>query len=415
MKAASSFMAAEPVSVIQISPNRVLTFVALLSLLFTAWLGSIAALMFLLASFVLWARNPTQALMEVRRYWPFLLLPVWCLLTLFWSREPSVTIRYGVQFSFTCLVAGAMAARLSPRDFLWVLFGVHAVAAVISLTSPSPFGEGGAWLGIFGSKNAFAFTMSNFVLTSLALLLDSRTGRQRRWLVFAALLLSLFLVLMGRSTGALVTTILAVTLGLGLAMLWRLPTGTRFLIVIMVILGTGAAGLVAWGFSADISRAFLNATGKDMTLTGRTELWAAAFREISFHPLLGQGYQAVWLPGNPVAEAMWAKFQIESKSGFHFHSTWISNAVEIGIIGAGLQAALFTTSLVLVGRWVLLSPSAPSIYFAMFLMQMAPLSFVEVVVYSQFALNTIIAIAALIYGLRFRAENLTRPGIDRTS
>jgi exopolysaccharide production protein ExoQ len=296
-----------------------------------------------------------------------------------------------------------------------VLFGVHVIAALMSLASPSPFGEGGAWLGIFGSKNAFAFTMSNLALTSLALLLDSRTGRQRRWLVLVALLLSLFLLLMGRSTGALVTTILAVTLGLGLAMLWRLPIGTRFLIVIMVILGTGAAGLVAWGFSADISRAFLNATGKDMTLTGRTELWAAAFREISYRPLLGQGYQAVWLPGNSVAEAMWAKFQIESKSGFHFHSTWISNAVEIGLIGAGLQAVLFTTSLVLVWRWVLLSPSAPSIYFAMFMTQMTALSFVEVVVYGQFAVNTIIAIAAFIYGLRFRAENPVRSATHRRS
>jgi exopolysaccharide production protein ExoQ len=286
---------------------------------------------------------------------------------------------------------------------------------VFSLASPSPFGEGGAWLGIFGSKNAFAFTMSNLALTSLALVLDRRTGRQRRWLVFFVLLLSLFLLLMGRSTGALVTTTLAMTLGLSLAGLWRLPTGTRFLLVALVILGMSAAGLVAWAFSADLSRAFLDATGKDMTLTGRTELWAAAFREISYRPLLGQGYQAVWLPGNPVAEAMWAKFQIESKSGFHFHSTWISNAVEIGIIGAGLQAALFTTSLVLVGRWVLLSPSAPSIYFAMFMMQMAPLSFVEVVLYSQFALNTIIAIAALIYGIRFRAETQMRPASHQTS
>jgi exopolysaccharide production protein ExoQ len=410
-----AFRVDDNATVIRISPNRVLTTIALLSLLFTALVGTLAALTFLVATFVLWARNPTQAIVELFRYWPFFLLPLWCLLTMFWSRDPAVSLRYGLQLSFTCLVAVAIATRLSPRDFLWALFTVHAVAAACSMALPNPVGEGGAWLGIFGSKNAFAFTMSNLALTSLALVLDRRTGRQRRWLVFFVLLLSLFLLLMGRSTGALVTTTLAMTLGLSLAGLWRLPTGTRFLLVALVILGMSAAGLVAWAFSADLSRAFLDATGKDMTLTGRTELWAAAFREISYRPLLGQGYQAVWLPGNPVAEAMWAKFQIESKSGFNFHSTWISNAVEIGIIGAGLQAALFTTSLVLVGRWVLLSPSAPSIYFAMFMMQMAPLSFVEVVLYSQFALNTIIAIAALIYGIRFRAETQMRPASHQTS
>jgi exopolysaccharide production protein ExoQ len=101
---------------------------------------------------------------------------------------------------------------------------------------------------------------------------------------------------------------------------------------------------------------------------------------------------------------MWARFFIESRSGFNFHNTWISNAVEIGLIGAGLQAFVFVTSLVLVWRWVLLSPSAPAIYLTMFMTQLTVLSFVEVVVYGQFSLNTIMAGAALIYGLRFRAE-----------
>jgi hypothetical protein len=78
--------------------------------------------------------------------------------------------------------------------------------------------------------------------------------------------------------------------------------------------------------------------------------------------------------------------------------------VEIGIAGAALQAVIFVTALVLVWRWVLASPSAPSLYFTMFMTQMTALSLVEVVVYGQFAINTITAIAALIYGLRFRTE-----------
>jgi exopolysaccharide production protein ExoQ len=323
---------------------------------------------------------------------------------MFWSRDPAVSLRYGLQLSFTCLVAVAIATRLSPRDFLWALFTVHAVAAACSMALPNPVGEGGAWLGIFGSKNAFAFTMSNLALVSLALVLDPRTRSRARMVAFVGVLLSLFLVLMGRSTGALVTTILALTVGLSLAAARRLSPGTRYLFLLQVLLGMMAAGLLAWSFSAEIQRAFLDTTGKDMTLTGRTELWAEAFREISYRPIVGHGYQAVWLPGNPVAEAMWAKFQIASKSGFHFHNTWISNAVEIGIAGAALQAVIFVTALVLVWRWVLASPSAPSLYFTMFMTQMTALSLVEVVVYGQFAINTITAIAALIYGLRFRTE-----------
>lgn len=37
-------------------------------------------------------------------------------------------------------------------------------------------------------------------------------------------------------------------------------------------------------------------TGKDMTLTGRTEIWAIMAEHIRYHPLLGTGYGAYWTP-----------------------------------------------------------------------------------------------------------------------
>jgi exopolysaccharide production protein ExoQ len=394
----------EPATFIRVCPNVVLAFLALLSLYFTVWFGSLAALTFIVSGSLLWLRSPTRALNELFRFWPILVLPLWCLLTWFWSREPSATMRYGVQLGFTCLVAVAIASRLSPRNFLSLVFAIHALAALLSLAMPSPFGDGEGWRGIFGSKNAFAFTMSNFILVCLALILDRRSGYRGKVLAWVGLALGCFLLVMGQSAGALVTTILAAVLGLVLAGMGRIPAGPRLVLLLSATLLTVAIGLVAWSFRTEIAAIFLGATGKDMTLTGRTELWSVAFDEIARHPLLGQGYAAVWLPGNPVAEAMWAKFGISGKSGFHFHNTWISNAVEIGVIGVAIEAALFATALVLVWRWALRSPSAPSIFFTILMARMLALSAVEVVVYGAFSADTVFALAALVYGLRFHRE-----------
>ena len=89
--------------------------------------------------------------------------------------------------------------------------------------------------------------------------------------------------------------------------------------------------------TAELSQWFLDATGKDVTLTGRTDLWAVAFQEIAERPLLGVGFQAFWVHGNPLAEQLWAQFGISGRGGFHFHNTLISNTVEIGLLGAALQ------------------------------------------------------------------------------
>ena len=98
-------------------------------------------------------------------------------------------------------------------------------------------------------------------------------------------------------------------------------------------------------------------TGKDVTLTGRTDLWAVAFQEIAERPVLGTGFQAFWVQGNPLAEELWAMFGIDSRSGFHFHNTLLSNAVEIGIVGVALQAVVFFGGLGASLVWAIRSPS----------------------------------------------------------
>ena len=107
----------------------------------------------------------------------------------------------------------------------------------------------------------------------------------------------------------------------------------------MALVLSAAVAVLLSSMTDELAKAFLDLTGKDITLTGRTDLWAVAFQEIAERPVLGTGFQAFWVQGNPLAEQLWAMFGIGSRAGFHFHNTLISNTVEIGLVGATLQAA----------------------------------------------------------------------------
>lgn len=406
---------ARPV-LLTLCPNVILAGLALLSLLLTARFGTLAALGFVVSGMLLWARQPGRALDDVVRYWPVFLVPAWCLLSWFWSGAPSETLRYGIQLALTFLAAVAMATRLSPRSFALVAFACLSIAGLASLLFGSVRSDGAGWLGIFGSKNAYSFLMSTLVLLGFAAVLARGERTPIRLAGLAGLGLGLFLLVMGQSAGALASTALALGLGLCLILLRSATPMQRLATLVLAALAAVALGLLAYGFRAEIAALMLDATGKDPTLTGRTDLWDAAFGEIARQPLLGQGFHAVWVPGHPVAEAMWAEFGIASKSGFNFHNTWISNAVEVGLIGAGLQAALFAATLVLAWRWALRSPGMASLFFAIFATRQLALSFFEVVAYNQFQVETMLMVSALVFGLRFErhAAAQRRPSAART-
>ena len=89
----------------------------------------------------------------------------------------------------------------------------------------------------------------------------------------------------------------------------------------------------------------LGAFGKDSTLTGRTYLWQQGIEAAGASPVIGIGYQAYWVQGFSEPERLWEEFFIGSRSGFHFHNTYIETMVETGAIGLVLLTALFLAGL----------------------------------------------------------------------
>lgn len=386
------------------SPDAIAAFMAVFGMTFIPLLGSKGALLFLMAGMGLVAINAGQALAALRREWMIALVALWCVMSFAWSDYASLSMRYGIQLCLTVLISVAIAYRLAPLAFVKIVFLTSTMSGLASLLIGRNRGDGMGYLGIHASKNALADASSVLIIVALAVLVDRRLSVRWRLPAFASLLMGTMLLIMGQSSGALVST-LAVIMVFGAIMLLQRMTPHMRLVVIglTAVLFAGIAVLLS-SMSDQLAAMFLDLTGKDITLTGRTDLWAVGLGQIAERPFFGVGFQAFWVPGRPVAEQLWADFGIGSRQGFHFHNTVISNAVEIGVPMTVMQTLIFFGAAGACLGWAIRSPSAASVFFALFMVRLCMLMWIEVVYFYQFSIATGIIIAAICYGHRAKGR-----------
>ena len=389
--------------VINICPNALLGLASLTSLVFVSHLGRNGVLIFLLTGMLLLARRLDLTLREVRDYWWVWLFPLWCILSVLWSDHPHLSLRHGVQLLVTFMVAVTLARRLSPIVFLRILFIALATAGIASLLIGKTRADG-IWIGIFDSKNYYAFTMVALTLCSFALTMDPKQDKAWRLAGLAGVLMGIPQIIMAESAGAAIASLFVLAVALVIIHSHKLPPArrTQRMKWLAILAFVGVLGALA--MSDMILNFVFEVTGKDPSLTGRTDLWMVALDQIARSPFLGSGYSAFWVEGNATAEAIWAEFHIGSKSGFNFHNLYLSNAVETGLIGVLLQLSLLAPAFVFCIRWLLHASGAPAMFCFMALCFVLVLSLVEVPVFSEFHALSVMTLASLVYGLRAARE-----------
>ncbi len=392
--------------VLQISPNGVLCFAALVSLHFVPMFGTLAALGFLAAAMVLVVRRPAAVPGEILDQ-PLLWAMVgWCVLSVLWSDYPAYSLRHGLQLVLTALFASTVAARMPPLLMLKALAASCLLTCAVSLASGRARADGEGFLGIYNSKNAMASASSILLLVSLCLMVDRRLPTWWRALGLAGAGLGGLLLVQANSVGAVVAMVFVCATLVTILAIRRISPSQRLVVAVLAVLALVGGGLVLVANFEAISAIFLGATGKDVSLTGRTDLWQVALDEIARRPVLGAGYQAVWVLGNPIAEMLWSDFDVETRTGFHFHNAYLSNAVEIGVLGVAMQTLLVMGGLVGALAWVIRDYRAETLFLALFMVRQVFLSLVEVPFFVQFDVGTIVTIATIVYIRRARRDGV---------
>ena len=176
--------------------------------------------------------------------------------------------------------------------------------------------------------------MAVAVFTELYILVASR-GRPR----WRFVLLALFLALLALSRSATALTASATYLAAaGGFLLWKRdrPLGVVAALVASIFLLSIIALIL---FEPEY---LLAAAGKDIGLTGRTELWGVVVQLIRDRPVFGYGYRSMWLPDDPyriLADELTGGWGVTSS-----HNAFLEMTLELGAVGISIILAIFAAA-----------------------------------------------------------------------
>lgn len=288
---------------------------------------------------------------------PFLLvLLALAVASLAWSIDPALSARRLVRLITIVLVCAAFVlvswhTRSLQNVVRPILTLVLAGSIVFGLVFPSLAIHHetsaeliGAWHGLANHKNGLG------ALSSIALIfwIHAWLTREVRILpAVAGVAIAATCLVLSRSSTSLAATLAVVPVMLFLV---RAPPGLRpyvpylvaMLVAILLIYALAIINLIpGWGTLTAPVRAL---TGMDMSLTGRTQIWAIISDHIRYHPLLGTGYGAYWTAGPVVGtdsyEFMWRMGTFYPGSA---HNGYLEIMNDLGWVGLACLIAYLVT------------------------------------------------------------------------
>ncbi|GLS31499.1 exopolysaccharide production protein ExoQ [Mesorhizobium albiziae] len=279
--------------------------------------------------------NYRQVLGNYAKYWWILGFGLFACLSIFWSAAPGVTARASVQY-FSHIVCALIVARtIDVRTLtLGALVGIMLVVVyslLFGVYHYDPIDGSYSFVGAFSSKNQLGFYGSLGVYFAFAALFILHMRGQWRLLALGVGGLSGYAMFASQSATSIIATAVTLAASAGIAFVLMLaPRSRKMLFLVGLIL---LMLVVAGALNGGVIDLVLGAFGKDATLTGRTYLWSEGLRAVGNAPFVGVGYQAYWVQGFSEAERLWEEFYIPTRSGFHFHNTYIEALVELGYVG----------------------------------------------------------------------------------
>ena len=278
---------------------------------------------------------------------PFLLLFVVLAITsVAWSIDPALSLRRLLRMSTIVLVSAAFVLMgWHARRFQNVVRPVLTLMLLGSIFFGLLFPElaihqqtsaelVGAWRGLANHKNSLG------AIACIALIFWFHAWLSRETGFFTALVggaIAATCLLLSRSSTSLAATLVVIGF---LLLLMRSPQGMRpylpYLVVMMlVILLVYALAILQLIPGLSILMTPITAlTGKDMTFTGRSEIWSVLVDHIRYHPLLGTGYGAYWtagpVPGTDAYAFIWRMGKFYPGSA---HNGYLEIVNDLGWVG----------------------------------------------------------------------------------
>jgi exopolysaccharide production protein ExoQ len=193
------------------------------------------------------------------------------------------------------------------------------------------------YTGVASHKNTMGVIALVFGLLLFADLISILKNNHRRidaWIRYGALAVCLWVLLMVDSKTSLLCLFLGCLLFWGAQRLARLRTSGQVVACIVTVILVAGLSETAFGVSTFVIEKLL---GRETTLTGRTEIWAA-LRQAGTDPVLGVGYSAFWdTAAARIVDQRFPGGLVTAHNGF------IETYLDGGIAGVSLLVLLLLT------------------------------------------------------------------------
>lgn len=233
--------------------------------------------------------------------------PFWSigLLAALFGFDPFTSLRYFTLWTLALVAAAMVGSELTPERgikvlgyaLLFLMLGSVVMALLVPSIGAQVYGSGTVWRGLFTNKNQLGWVAALSLVISVVLV--RRLGVKLSVLTGLAACACL---LMSGSKGALVAALVTLGFTYLLGMLAsRVTVGFGIAVILFVFLVAGVFGLL-------VLPNVLELLGRDMTLTGRTDVWSVFFHSISRSIWFGEGPGA-FTAVSPLTVPLAAKLQ----------------------------------------------------------------------------------------------------------
>lgn len=250
----------------------------------------------------------------------------------FWSESSDITSRrtflvfgatiFGLYFA-TCFSFKQQLQFLcwsfSASTLINLAFGILVPHYGVMRLEP----HAGSWRGIYMHKQSLGIQMAmnaGFFLT----MLNGKTFQKSKGKMLLGVVGSILLIILSRSSTGLALlglTIMALALGNLLLLRFDFRIISAIFCCSIVLLG----GILS--FASMNAEQMANWFGKDLTISGRDQLWAVVWEIIGRRPWLGYGYESFWVTGY---REVW---QLVGWSPPHAHNGFLELLLSLGWVG----------------------------------------------------------------------------------
>ena len=288
------------------------------------------------------------------RYVLLMAFPLIAIASSAWSADPGYTFNRSIRLLVYLGFGLLLPLRYDLQRLMEILvlaFIVSGLCSIMIVLVRPDLGQSllvgyeGAWRGALIHKNSLGALASIGVVTAAYVWWTSARFRVPAAL---ALLLSLLLLLMARSATSYLATIAAGGIAAFGMLLQRVNWTFRLVLCTFALLA-----LVLMSFVVVMPEFVSDVVGRDISLTGRTDVWAATMDAIWQRPVMGYGLGFWGIQAEPLIE-VWDKLQWAAPSA---HNSWLDTWLQLGLPGlviailawfialsTGLRALFFTSA-----------------------------------------------------------------------